>query len=210
MTSPTPTGLLHLRTWLPPELDGRFSAWCDDHHLEQLAVPGFQRVRRFELDDSLAEAPPRFLTVYDLDALDVLSGEAYAEYGRRSTGLPDFLKGHLRAARSEATIVADVPAVTGLTPAGPGLVHYFAPDGPPIDDWFAARADDLRSATDAAVARLTRTASGEQIVLLELDGDRVVDLPSLPVPAGIGGGPGWGRYRLAYEATPDGARSSSP
>jgi hypothetical protein len=70
-----PVGVLHLRTWLPAELDETFSVWCDDHHAEQLAVPGFLRVRRFSLVDSSAVEPADYLTIYDLADLDVVDGK---------------------------------------------------------------------------------------------------------------------------------------
>jgi hypothetical protein len=117
----TPTGLLHLRTWLPAPHPQPVKTWCDTHHLEQLAVPGFRRVRRFSLVRSEVPDPPRYLTIYDLDHLDVLESEGYADYRARSTGLPELLQGKLRVARSDAWLVAGVPAVEGMVAGGAGL-----------------------------------------------------------------------------------------
>jgi hypothetical protein len=204
----TPTGMLHLRTWLPAELHDRFSSWCDTHHLEQLAVPGFRRVRRFSLVRSELAEPPRYLTVYDLDRLDVLEGDDYDRYLRRSTGLPDFLQGRLRAARSDACLVAGVPAIDGLVPGGAGLAHLFVADGPDLTDWFAKHGLAAVNASGGTSARLLRTASGEQIVVVELpDVPDALDPASLPRPddSTDGGGdvPGWGLYRLDFVATAD-------
>ncbi len=211
MPDETPSGLLHLRTWLPAELDERFSAWCDVHHLEQLAVPGFQRVRRFELERSAAAEPPRFLTVYDLDRLEVLQSEAYADYGRRSPGLPEFLQGHLRAARSEAWLVAGIPGVEGVTDGGRGLAHLFVPDGPELAEWFVDQGLPLLDACRGSSARLLRTASGEQIVMVEIEEvPQGLDPASLSLPVGHHPGVGWGLYRLAFLATADGAAGGSP
>jgi hypothetical protein len=206
MAAETPSGLLHLRTWLPEELDQRFSTWCNDHHLEQLAVPGFLRVRRFELARSAATEPPRFLTIYDLERLEVLRSDAYAEYGRRSPGLPEFLKGRLRAARTEAWLVAGVPAVGGVVPGGDGLAHLFVPDGPDLTEWFADAGLGLLDAVGGTAARLLRAGAGEQLVMVELGAvPSELDPAELPLPDGVVPGVGWGLYRLAYLATPDGA-----
>jgi hypothetical protein len=201
---PTPTGVLHLRTWLPAELHEPFSAWCDTHHLEQLAVPGFRRVRRFSVVRSLVDDPPRYLTIYDLDHLEVLDGPDYAAYRERSRGLPDFLQGRLRAARSDAWLVAGVPALAGLVPGGAGLAHLFVPAAPDLADWFAEHGLAVVDAAGGTSARLLRSGSGEQIVLVELpDAPEALDPADLPVP-GAGRGadaPAWGLYRLDFVAT---------
>ena len=216
MAADAPTGLLHLRTWLPEELDERFSTWCNVHHLEQLVVPGFRRVRRFELTASAAVEPARFLTVYDLDRLEVLQSADYDAYRQRSPGLPDFLQGHLRVARSDAWLVASVPAVEGMVTAGGALAHLFVPEGPELAGWFADTGVPLLDATGGSVARLLHAATGEQVVMVELD-DLTDDLDPavLPLPdittdgdtdgdtAGDGADIGWGLYRLAFTATPD-------
>lgn len=199
---PTPTGLLHLRTWLPAELHEPFSAWCDTHHLEQLAVPGFRRVRRFSIVRSQVEDAPRYLTIYDLDHLEVLEGEDYAAYRERSTGLPEFLQGELRAARSDAWLVAGVPAVAGLAPGGQGLAHLFVPEGRDLADWFAEHGLAVVDAAGGTTARLLRSAAGEQIVLVELaDAPEMLDPRALPVPGPDT--PGWGLYRLDFVASSD-------
>jgi len=202
----TPTGLLHLRTWLPAELHEPFSEWCDGHHLEQLAVPGFRRVRRFSVVRTVADDPARYLTIYDLDHLDVLAGADYAAYRERSTGLPEFLQGKLRVARSDAWLVAGVPAAAGLAAGGPGLAHLFVPDGPDLTDWFAQDGLAVVDAAGGTSARLHRSGAGEQIVLVELpEGPGSLDPAELPVPGpGAGGGAvGWGLYRLDFDATSD-------
>jgi hypothetical protein len=204
----TPTGMLHLRTWLPAELHEPFSTWCDTHHLEQLAVPGFRRVRRFSLVRSEVAEPPRYLTVYDLDRLEVLASEGYDAYRARSTGLPEFLQGQLRAARTDAWLVASVPGRAGLVPGGPGLAHLFVPDGADLADWFAQHAVAVLEAIGGTTARLLHSATGEQIVAVELpEVPDAIDPAALPRPsgveAGVDGDVGWGLYRLDFTATPD-------
>lgn len=104
MSSPTgPTAVLHLATWLPPDLHAEFSAWCDEHHREQLAVPGFRRARRFEwITSEHDDDPPQFLTMYDLDSLEAIPAA--------TGGLPDFLRGRLRVRRRECEILAALPS----------------------------------------------------------------------------------------------------
>ena len=209
--TPPPSGVLHLRTWIPASLDERFSAWCDGHHVEQLVVPGFRRVRRFSLARSTATEPARFLTIYDLDRLEVVDGPAYAEYRNRSTGLPEFLQGRLRAARSDAWLVAAAPAVDAMVPDGSGLVHLFLTDTPDAATWFAERGLALVRAVGGTTARLLHSRAGEQIVLIELpDGADVdaVELDPLDLPDGAPVGTGWGSYRLDYVARPDGTDPS--
>ena len=205
---PHPTGVLHLRTWIPSELDEGFSTWCDVHHLDQLATPGVRRVRRYSLVTSTAVEPARFLTIYDLDRLEVLDGADYAEYRNRSTGLPDFLQGHLRAARSDAWLVAAAPAVDAMAPDGAGIAHLFLPDGPDIAAWFAEHAMALVETAGAASARLLHSRTGEQIVLLELEETATAgtaDPSALPLPDEAPAGSGWGTYRLDFVARLGGA-----
>ena len=73
----TPNAVLYLATWLPSHLHVQFSAWCDDHHREQLVLPGFRRARRFEWTaGGRDDDPPQYLTMYDLDSLAALHTEA--------------------------------------------------------------------------------------------------------------------------------------
>jgi hypothetical protein len=213
-TSPAPSGLLHLRTWLPAELDETFSVWCDGHHGEQLEVPGFRRVRRFSLVASTAAEPADYLTVYDLDRLDVLESDAYAAYRARGNTVPEALQGRLRAARTDAWLVAAAPAVEPLDAAGSGLAHLFVADGPDLGPWFAQTAIALVDAlggAGATAARLFRGAAGEQVVVVEL-GDppdpATVDATALPVPATLPMGAAWGLYRLDHVDLPGGPASS--
>jgi len=212
----TPTGLLHLRTWLPAELDETFSVWCDDHHGEQLEVPGFLRVRRLSLVASAATEPADYLTVYDLERLDVLESPEYAAYRARGNTVPDALKGQLRAARTDASLVATAPA-EGLGADGAGLAHLFVTDGPDLAPWFAEGAQGLLDALaepGASSARLLSSDSGDQVVVVELttepaDGDEArALLAGLPVPDGVDPGAGWGLYRLDHVNTPGGEARS--
>jgi hypothetical protein len=210
-TDHTPSGLLHLRTWLEPGLDEGFSTWCDDHHADQLAIPGFRRVRRFSVVASAVADRPDYLTIYDLDRLDVLDSEAYAAHRERATGLPEFLQGRLRAARSDAWLVAAVPAREGMVPGGSGLAHLFVADGPDLADWFAEQGLTAVDAVGGTSARLLRTADGEQIVAIEIDeAPDGLDPAALPLPPGAAEADtaAWGLYRLDHVATPGGPVAS--
>ena len=106
-----PTAVLYLATWLPAHLHSEFSAWCDDHHREQLLLPGFQRARRFEwIRSRRDDDPPQYLTMYDLDSLDALHSDEYVEHANSSPGLPDFLRGQLRLQRRDCTVIATLPS----------------------------------------------------------------------------------------------------
>jgi hypothetical protein len=203
----TPPGMLPPRPGLPAELHEPFSTWCDTHHLEQLVVPGFRRVRRFSLVRSEAAEPPRYLTIYDLDRLGVLESDEYDAYRARSAGLPEFLQGHLRAARTDAWLVASVPARAGLVPGGAGLAHLFVPEGADLADWFAEHGVALLEITGGTTARLLHAAGGEQVVVVELpeapEGPDAPDPAALPRPDALDDGVGWGLYRLDFTATPD-------
>ena len=111
-SSTSPGAVLYLATWLPEELHDQFSAWCDDHHREQLALPGFRRARRFEwMSGHREDDPPQYLTMYDLDSLETLASEAYVKHTRLSPGLPDFLRGNIRVERRNCMVVASLPAI---------------------------------------------------------------------------------------------------
>ncbi len=212
--SGVPSGLLHLRTWLPSELDETFSVWCDGHHGEQLEVPGFRRVRRFSLVASADDEAADYLTVYDLDRLDVLEGDAYAAYRARGNTVPEALQGRLRAARTDAWLVAAAPAVEPLAATGSGLAHLFVADGPDLGPWFAQTAIALVDAlgpAGATAARLHRGTAGEQVVVVELaerPEPASVDPTALPVPDGLPADTTWGLYRLDHVNLPGGPASS--
>lgn len=207
---PTASGLLHLRTWLPAELDETFSVWCDGHHGEQLEVPGFRRVRRFSLVASVADEPADYLTIYDLDRLEVLESDAYAAYRARGNAVPEALEGKLRAARTDAWLVAAAPAVEGLGSDGSGLAHLFVADGPDLAMWFADEGTGLVDRlipAGATAARLFRSTAGEQVVIVELTDwpdPAAVDLSALALPVGLPTGGGWSLYRLDHVNLPGG------
>ena len=108
----SPTAVLYLATWLPSELHEQFSTWCDDHHREQLVLPGFRRARRFEwVSGGREDHPPQYLTMYDLDSLAALKSHAYVEHAKSSGGLPEFLRGNIRVERRDCEVLAALPAL---------------------------------------------------------------------------------------------------
>ena len=120
-----PTAVLYLATWLPSELHEQFSTWCDDHHREQLVLPGFRRARRFEwVSGGRDDHPPQYLTMYDLDSLAALKSDAYIEHTKSSSGLPEFLRGNIRVERRECEVLAALPSVW-WPPASTPLLNLF-------------------------------------------------------------------------------------
>ncbi len=123
-TSADPTAVLHLATWIDPELHEPFSAWCDEHHREQLALPGFRRARRFEwISGEHEDDPPQFLTMYDIDALEVLPSTPGS--------LPEFLRGRIRVRRRDCVTLAALPTI------------WWPPSSTPLLDVFHLNNDSL-------------------------------------------------------------------
>jgi hypothetical protein len=211
VTSP---GLLHLRTWLDPAVDERFSSWCDDHHLEHLAVPGFRRVRRGTLVASAADDPARFVTLYDLDDVDVLHSEGYEDYRRTSKGLPADLAPELRFARVEGTETGRWDASGSLEPdgqlvvSGPGLVQLFLSAERPAGQSMALLADvsdvaaEMATVDDVTLVRQFTTPNGDVLLVAELAADGAVDPAALPLPDAATADEVWAHYRFEYTATP--------
>lgn len=120
-----PTAVLYLATWLPSELHEQFSTWCDDHHREQLVLPGFRRARRFEwVSGGREDHPPQYLTMYDLDSLAALKSHAYVEHTKSSGGLPEFLRGNIRVERRNCEVLAVLPSLW-WPPASTPLLNLF-------------------------------------------------------------------------------------
>lgn len=211
MTEP---GLLYLHTWLDPEVDERFSSWCDAHHAEHLTVPGFRRVRRGKLVASEAGDPPRFLTVYDLDDVGVLHSDGYEAYRQRSSGLPADLAPELRFARSEGTEVGRfgpdgrLDVDDALVEGGPALLTLFLAAERPAGQSLAVLddIDDVAAAVAATdgigLVRRISTANGDHVLLAEVTGSRPIDPSTLPRPGAATPDEAWGLYELEHTATP--------
>ncbi len=61
---------------IPTELADEYNAWYDQEHLPRLvSVPGIRRARRYIAPDN----SPRYLTSYDLDAVDIFNTPAALE-----------------------------------------------------------------------------------------------------------------------------------
>ncbi len=142
----TPNAVLYLATWLPAHLHMQFSTWCDDHHLEQLVLPGFRRARRFEwIAGGRDDDPPQYLTMYDLDSLAALDTEAYVEHSKSSGGLPDFLRGHLRVQRRDCNLLAALPR------------SWWPPTHTPILNLFQLNDDELAVGLQEYISKVTAT-----------------------------------------------------
>jgi hypothetical protein len=80
--------LLVAETTVDPSIEAAFNAWYDNVHLPELsALPGFLDCRRYATDsvrivDKGApgeESGRRYLAVYELESLDALTSEAFAD-----------------------------------------------------------------------------------------------------------------------------------
>ncbi len=144
----TPNAVLYLATWLPAHLHMQFSAWCDDHHREQLVLPGFRRARRFEwIAGGRDDDPPKYLTMYDLDSLATLDTEAYVEHTKSSGGLPDFLRGHIRVQRRDCNLLAALPS------------FWWPPTPTPILNLFQLNDDELAVGLQEYISKVTATSA---------------------------------------------------
>jgi hypothetical protein len=129
-------------------LHGQFSTWCDDHHREQLVLPGFRRARRFEwVSGGRDDDPPQYLTMYDLDSLAALHTEAYVEHTKSSGGLPDFLRGHIRVQRRDCNLIAALPA------------SWWPPTHTPLLNLFQLNDDELAVGLQEHISKFTATSA---------------------------------------------------
>ena len=144
-----PNAVLYLATWLPSELHVQFSTWCDEHHREQLALPGFMRARRFEwVSGGREDDPPQYLTMYDLDSLDALHSDAYVEHTKSSGGLPDFLRGNIRVERRNCGVLAALPSA------------WWPPASTPLLNLFQLNDDQLAVGLQEHISKLASTPVG--------------------------------------------------
>lgn len=69
-------GVLLFQNDVLPEADSDFNRWHQHEHVfERLAVPGFQRMRRYRAVD----AQPVYMVIYDCDDIAVLASKAYKQ-----------------------------------------------------------------------------------------------------------------------------------
>lgn len=69
-----PPGLLAIMIDTDPAFDDDFNRWLDEEHVpERLACPGFTSARRFVA----TTGEPRYLTLYELAAVDAVETEQY-------------------------------------------------------------------------------------------------------------------------------------
>lgn len=168
----SPQAVLYLATWLAPDLHADFSAWCDDHHREQLRLPGFLRARRFEWIASYRDdTPPQFLTMYDLVSLDALRTDDYREHMANSPGLPPFLRGALRLERRECSLIAAHPA-SWWPPAVTSLLDVFQLSDDALGQELREHINELPSSgPDGLSLRVIDSDDNEPLVLIDHEPD---------------------------------------
>ena len=141
-------GLLLTMTEPPPAMEEEFNAWYDDEHMaERLAIPGFRSALRWVADCKPGEG--KYLATYELDSPGVLQSPAYLARFQNQTPWSKRCLGR--------TVVFKRWACEQLGDADP---HP------------AARALLLsfkESAVNALQSRRFRAASGETIMLHELE-----------------------------------------
>lgn len=70
---------------IDPEYEGAFNSWYDEEHFpERMATPGFLWGRRLRVTPELGAPPsttaqqaPRYMAIYEIESLSVLTSEAY-------------------------------------------------------------------------------------------------------------------------------------
>ena len=132
--------LLHLGTDISDEVAADFNQWCVGHATANLALPGFQRVRRFARKNDYVGAgkSSQYLTLYDLESTSALSRDAYPEHDQ---SLPDRFLPHLHFERS---LYRELGVHAGSSPAATAtaILHVTVdvPDPARIGaflDWYA-------------------------------------------------------------------------
>lgn len=167
----TPTALLHLRTWLPDALHEPFSAWCDDHHRDQLRVPGIMRARRYEFIDGTVDDPPQFLTMYEVESLSVFESPAYLDLRATAAALPEFLSGQLRVIRRDCTIDAAIPA-NWWPPVHTGVLDEFhLNDDDLVDDLHAVASSTIDGLDTDVIIRVLTSGSDSTFALFDHGAD---------------------------------------
>lgn len=162
-----PSAVLHLRTWLPAHLDVEFSQWCDDHHREQLALPGFRRARRFELVSATFADAPRFLTMYDLDDLGALTSPEYARHREVAPPIPESFGAHLRVLRRDCIIEAALPATWWPAPHTTELDEFHLNDLGLVSLLHSVDASTFPGFQDDMVLRVLSSGSDDSFVLFD-------------------------------------------
>jgi antibiotic biosynthesis monooxygenase (ABM) superfamily enzyme len=78
-------GILMIQTDVLPDKEAEWNNWYDTKHIPaRLEVPGIRAVRRF----IAIEGNPKYLTIYELASVDVLTSEAYLAMRDREASLP--------------------------------------------------------------------------------------------------------------------------
>jgi hypothetical protein len=74
-----------VRTDILPEIEAEWNHWYDTQHIpNRLSINGFISARRFVA----IEGEPKYLTLYDLTSIQVLTSEAYIKLRDREASLP--------------------------------------------------------------------------------------------------------------------------
>lgn len=78
-------GVLMIQTDVSPDIETEWNKWYDTKHIPaRLDVPDIFSARRFVA----LEGKPKYLTIYELASVDVLSSKAYLELRDRESSLP--------------------------------------------------------------------------------------------------------------------------
>lgn len=78
--------VLMVRMDVPSDIEAEWNDWYDNEHIPNRVhhIPGFLSARRFVV----FEDQPKYLTLYDLESVDVLTSEAYLALREREAAFP--------------------------------------------------------------------------------------------------------------------------
>jgi hypothetical protein len=176
MSETTPRGLLLALMEPDQSREEEFNDWYDFEHIPQMsALPGIIGASRWVCVDGW----PRYLAIYDLDSIEVLSSEAY----RRATGgnFTPWARRILGAVRGWRRV-----ALTGLEPGAPttgdaaGAIDVMFTAEGAGGAGFAARVGETSTVLQARAFNVPDEV--QDLVLVEAGA--VADLPPLRADAG--------------------------
>ncbi len=218
------TGMLVVWTNVAAEGEADFNAWYTREHVaDRVGVPGFRNGARY----AALRGDPRYLALYETEAVDVLSSPAYLERLNQPTPwtqrvMPNFrdtIRAVCRIASSAGQGLGGVQRTYRVAP-GPGqegaLRAALTADLPRrlAEQPGIVRVRVVEGVPPAATSRTAETAmrgadssiafglllDGETVERLEASGP-LVDAALKRTPGLLAGGPEVGDYRLLYSFT---------
>ena len=89
--------LIMVKLGIPSEKEAEWNNWYDTEHIpDRLVIPGFNSARRFTavegksgnvIKDFIIEGDPKYLSLYDLENIDVINSKPYGKLREKELGL---------------------------------------------------------------------------------------------------------------------------